>query len=327
MKFGSAPILFTFLSRKISMKTENINIKIVLRTAVIPLAVSLLLFTLSVEAANTATTTKGNHLAKKQTISIDDKKGLTHKQIVKEAVDAFEATKTALKALEDDQSKQALAALEVVSGNLHLLLARNPALGLIPIDIQVQVLEGVTDLKTINTLQDEWDDLIDDRQYQAVRQIVDSLVDELRVTTVYLPLASYPAALDKIAPLIDEGKIDQAKEQLVDILNTYVSDREITPLGILRAEGELTEAFQVEHSEDLSQQESKNKIEKLINEAEQHIKVAQTLGYGMKQDYKSLNDSINALKTAVRKAKITTEWAAIKKSLSAFKNKIVYPRD
>ncbi len=309
------------------MKTENINIKIVLRTAVIPLAVSLLLFTLSVEAANTTTTTKGNHLAKKQTISIDDKKGLTHKQIVKEAVDAFEATKTALKALENDQPKQALAALEVVSGNLHLLLARNPALGLIPIDIQVQVLEGVTDLKTINTLQDELDDLIDDKQYQAARLIVDSLVDELRVTTVYLPLASYPAALDKIAPLIDEGKIEQAKEQLVDILNTYVSDQEITPLGILRAEGELTEAFQVEHSEDLSQQESKNKIEKLINEAEQHIKVAQTLGYGMKQDYKSLYDSINVLKTAVRKAKITTEWAAIKKSLSAFKNKIVHPRD
>jgi hypothetical protein len=310
------------------MKTENVNIKPALGTVVISLALSLLLFTLSAEAADTSTPyTKETHIAKQQIDSKDNLKALTHKLIVKEAVDAFAATETVLKALKNNQPKQALAALEVVSGNLHLLLARDPALGLIPIDIQVQILEGVTDLKTIKALEDELDDLIDDGHYQAARPIVDSLVDELRVTTVYLPLATYPAAIDKIAPLIDAGKTDEAKKQLIDILDTYISDQEITPLAILRAEGNLTEAFQIEHLEGLSKQESKNKIEKLIKEAEQHIRVAEALGYGMKYDYQPLYDSINKLKSAVRKAKTRSEWAAIKKSLSAFKNKIIHPRD
>jgi len=309
------------------MKTENVNIKTTLGTALIALALTLSLFTLSVEATNTASTTKETHLSKKQIYSKDNIKELTHKQIVKEAVDAFVATETALKALKNDQPKQALAALEVVSGNLHLLLARDPALGLIPIDIQVQILEGVTDLKTIKALEDELDDLIDDGHYQAARPIVDSLVDELRVTTVYLPLATYPAAIDKIAPLIDAGKIDDAQKQLIDILDTYISDQEITPLAILRAEGNLIEAFQIEHLEGLSNLESKNKIEKLVKEAEQHIRVAEALGYGMKHDYKPLYDSINKLKLAVRTAKTRSEWAETKKFLSTFKNKIIHPRD
>ena len=87
----------------------------------------------------------------------------TDKQIVKEAADAADATQAALTALENNQPKEALAALEVVSGNLHLLLARDPALGLIPIDFQVQVLEGVTDLKAIQKLEDQIEDLIDDK--------------------------------------------------------------------------------------------------------------------------------------------------------------------
>jgi len=132
------------------------------------------------------------------------------KQVIKEALDAAKATQTALLALNHNQPKQALAALQVVSGNLHLLLARDPSLGMLPIDIQVQVIKGITDLKTIKALEDKLDDLIDDDYYQAARPIIDSLVDEIRVTTVYLPLATYPNAIDSIAPLIDAGKIDGA---------------------------------------------------------------------------------------------------------------------
>jgi hypothetical protein len=214
----------------------------------------------------------------------------------------------------------------VVSGNLHLLLARDPALGLIPIDIRVQILEGVTHLKKIKQLEDELEDLIDDEQYQAARPIVDSLVDEMRVTTTYLPLAIYPAAIDKVVPLIDAGKSDEAEMALITVLDTFVTEQEITPLAIIRAEGNLTEAFQLEHTGDLSKQETKNKIEKLVKEAEQHVKVAQALGYGTKNDYEPLYHGIDALKKAVRKSRIKGEWEEIKKSISTFKNKIIHPR-
>ncbi len=59
------------------------------------------------------------------------------KDIVKEAAGAASATQSVLKALDNNQPKQALAALEVVSGNLHVLLACDPSLGLLPIDYKI----------------------------------------------------------------------------------------------------------------------------------------------------------------------------------------------
>ncbi|MFK5947736.1 MAG: YfdX family protein [Methylococcales bacterium] len=319
------------------MKKQKNNITMSLGSAAIPLFVSLSLLTLSAEAANdtaigidTATATGTPAFDIYQTKQINKVKNKLnrsiHKQVIKEAADAFKATATALKALQNDQPKQALAALEIVSGNLHLLLERDPSLGLIPIEKQVEVIDGVKNLKTIKQLESELEDLIDDGKYQTARPIVDSLVDELRVTTVYLPLATYPSAIDRIGPLIDAGQINEAKSQLIEILNTYVSDQEVTPLAILQAEGDLTEAFQIEREGDIAKQETKDKVNKLVIAARQNIKVAEALGYGTKDNYEVLYNSIDALTEAIRNASIKNEWIEIKKSLSVFKNKIVHPR-
>ncbi len=246
-------------------------------------------------------------------------------QIVKEASEAFKATETALKAINNKQPKQALAALEVASGNLHLLLSRDPALNLVPISIQVQMIEGIHDLKLIKKLEDDLEDLVDDGHYQAARPIIDSLVDELRITTVYLPLATYPAAIDQAAPLIDAGKLEEAKQVLIDALSTYVIEEDVTPLAIIHAEEKLTEAFRIERSEDLSKQEVKIKIEKLINSAEQDIKIAQALGYGTKDNYALLYEGIDALKKDIGLSGYKGEWLKLKKTLSNLKNKIVHP--
>ena len=310
------------------MKTENLNMKKIIRIVALSLAISLALvstsFTVVAESIPAAANAK--QTIEKPENSKDSKSILpTHKQVVKEAADAFKATQSALKALEDNQPKEALAALQVVSGNLHLLLARDSALDIIPIDIQVKILEGVTNLKVIKQLENELNDLVNDGHYQAARPILDSLVDELRVTTTYLPLSTYPATIDKVAPLIDAGKLEEAEMELITVLDTFVSEQEITPLAIMRAEGELTEAFQLEHKEGLSKQETKNKIKNLVKTATQHVKVAEALGYGTKKDYEALHSSIEELYGAIRKAEIRYEWAGIKKSISAFKNKIVHP--
>ncbi len=62
----------------------------------------------------------------------------------------------------------------------------------------------------------------------------------------------------------------------------------------------------------------------LINAANQDIKVAETLGYGTKGDYPLLYESMDALKKSVNSAGFKSEWLKIKKSLSAFKNKMVH---
>lgn len=308
------------------MKHDNIKTKTIIPTALVSLFLALPLAAHATAAAAT------QPAAPVQNITAANKQSTTGaikfdsgKQIVKEAADAAKATREALSALNNNQPQKALAALAKVSGNLHILLSRDPALGLIPIDFQVQVAEGVTDLKTIDRLEDELDDLIDDKKFQAARPIVDSLVDEIRATTVYLPLATYPAAIDRVAPLIDAGKLDEAKQRLDDTLETFVSEQEVIPLGVVRAEKKLSEAFKIEHTENISKQEIKAKIHKLIDDAEHQIKVAEALGYGTEDDYEGFYDSIDELKKAIGTGGFKEAWSKIKRPMSAFHNKIVHP--
>jgi hypothetical protein len=316
--------IFINFIKEITMNNQPSKIKATISAIIIPLVLSV---SFAAEAAKTASVITGKNItANNKDSSADKTKINMRKEIVKEANEAAKATQTALKALENNQSKQAIAALQVASGNLHLLLARDPSLGLLPIDYQIQVIEGITDLKTIKRLEDELEDLIDDKHYLTARPIIDSLVDEIRVTTVYLPLATYPAVIDEVAPLIDAGKIEEAKQKLYDVLSTFVSTEEITPLSIIRAEEKITEAFQIEHKGDLTKQDTKDKIAKLVNDANQDVKVAQVLGYGTKDDYEILYDSMDALKKAIGTAGFKGEWSKVKKSISAFKNRIVHPR-
>jgi hypothetical protein len=311
------------------MKNQKSKISMAIGAAVIPLVLSMPLTAFAKEAAKAQSATVGKaNVANSKDAATDNAKANIRKEIVNEAADAARATTTALAALNKKQPKQAQAALQVAAGNLNLLLARDPTLGMLPIDFQVQVFEGVSNLKTIKKLEDELEDLIDDKHYQSARPIVDSLVDEIRVTTVFLPLATYPAAIDLAAPLIDAGKLDEAKQVLYDAIGTLVSIEEITPLSIIRAEDKLSEAFQIENKDkaDLSKQETKDKISKLVNEALQNIKVAQALGYGTKDDYDDLYDDIDTLKKAIGTYGFKGEWSKVKKSLSAFKNKIIHPR-
>lgn len=316
------------------MKIQNSPLKSTCRIAAIPLAVALALGSVTVQAEQKVTTTdmKSTTLdTKKFTAKNADYKNKktaisTYKQVAKEAADAFRATETALLALHNKQTEHALAALQIASGNLHLMIARDPALAMVPIDVQVEIIEGVHDLKSIKKLQDELEDLIDDKRFQDARPIIDSLVDELRVTTVYLPLATYPATIDSIAPLVDAGKWDEAEEKLAAVLDTFVSEEEITPLAIIRAEEKINEAFQIEYTANLSKQENKDKITALIKDAKQHIKTAEALGYASEYEYKPLYDDIDELKKAIGTNGFKGEWAKIKKSMSTLKNKIIPSR-
>jgi len=104
-----------------------------------------------------------------------------------------------------------------------------------------------------------------------------------------------------------------------------VITEEVIPLPILRAEASLSEAFRIEHSSDLSKEQSREKIEQLVGDAGTQIKIAETLGYGDKDDYKLLYDGIDALKKTMHGEGFAAEMDKMKKALSSFKNKIMHP--
>ena len=60
--------------------------------------------------------------------------------MVSEAVDAISETQTALAAIEKGDKRKAIKALESVTGKLDVVLARDPELGFVPLESEVDIL-------------------------------------------------------------------------------------------------------------------------------------------------------------------------------------------
>lgn len=69
---------------------------------------------------------------------------------------------------------------------------------------------------------------------QRARSLLEGLGSEIVFTVTNLPLATYPDAIKAIVPMIDEGRIKEAKVALGLALNTLVLTNHVVPLPILR---------------------------------------------------------------------------------------------
>lgn len=247
-------------------------------------------------------------------------------QIVNEANEAVLGTQQALKALEKNDSKKAISILQTVSGKLDIILAKDPALALIPADIEVDISDFQGDAKTVEKAIDEADDLLDDGKLQGARQILAELASEIRITTINIPLGSFPTAIKDAVALIDTGKANEAVDVLNKVLNMLVETTEIIPLPILRAEALLDEASELEHKKDLSKEKSRVEVLKLADAAKDDLKLAELLGYGDKDDYKTLYTEIDVIKEALHSEKSSATWERIKRTLSELKNKVMHSK-
>jgi hypothetical protein len=260
--------------------------------------------------------------------SITKRKILDEKeqQIVNEANDALLGTQQAVGALEKNDGKKAISILQTVSGKLDILLAKNPALALIPADIETDISDFQGDAKTIEKAIGEADNLLDGGKLQSARQILGELASEIRITTISIPLSSFPAAIKEAVALIDAGKTNEAANILNEILNMLIETTEIIPLPILRAEALLDEAFELEHKTDLSKEKSREDILKLTDAAKDKLKLGELLGYGDKDDYKILYTSIDEIKETLHSEKSADTWKEIKQKLSTLKNRLMHSK-
>ena len=247
------------------------------------------------------------------------------KELVKEAGEAVAETKKAIAALEKNQPKEALADLDVVSGQLRTVLAKDPALKEVPVEVDTLVVDFDGDRKSVEAVAGKAGELIRHHQLQAARYLLDGLASEVRISVTTLPLETYPAAIEKAASQIVGGKIDDAKTELYGVLNLLVTRTEIYPLPLLNAEETLMEAYRLEHGTDLSKAESKKKILKLADQANEQLKLAEALGYGSKDDYPALYQGVKALKTTLHTSKFRAEWDKLQEALKAFKKKLTPP--
>jgi hypothetical protein len=230
------------------------------------------------------------------------------KALVAEATAALVETHKALKALENKKSDVALKALAEVTGKLDLIVARNPKLAQAPVETEVVTYDLLTDPDTIKKITKEAKTYLNDGETQKARPLVANLASEIQYRTLHIPLETYPAAIKAIAPLIDAGKIDEAKAGLLAALNTRVVTTDaVMPLPKLRAEFLLKEAQDLAEKKDRSTEEN-HKLAKHLQAAREQLQMAELLGYGKKKDYNPMYEQIREIEEKSAGGKSGTGW-------------------
>lgn len=244
------------------------------------------------------------------------------KPIVGEAVEIETDTQKAIVALQKKDLKGAESILKGVSAKLDGLLAKNPGLALVPATVETDVFDFEGSNKELAKAIDTAQDLLKHGKLQDARAILSELASEIRINTTSIPLGTYPDAIKQIIPLIDAGKIDQATVDLSNVLETLVETTEIMPLPVLRAEELLTVASELEHNDDLSQEKSREEIQKFIDASKGQLDRAQLLGYGTKDDYKMLYSAIDGIHKVIFTEKSASAWQKVKDEIAQFKDRL-----
>ena len=217
------------------------------------------------------------------------------KQVLDEAVSALSLTKSALAALDDKDTARALATLAEVTGKLELIVAREPTLALAGVDVRTIVHDLFANTETIEAMTDEALDALKHGEVQQARHVLALLASEIVITVTSIPLASFPAAVKAVVPLIDQGKIEEAKAALQSALSTLVEESSVLPLPVLRAKLLLKRAEPL--VEDGQRSEASNeRLETLLNEARQQLEMAELLGYGKRKDFEPLYAELKKIK-------------------------------
>lgn len=242
-------------------------------------------------------------------------------ELVEEAVSSYESVSEALSAIELGDKKKANTALEKAVGKLEILLARDPNLAFVPVDASIKTVDLATDLETIIAIKKAAKKAIATDSFQSVRDEIANLASEIQISTVEIPLATFPAALKLAAAQLEQENIQEAKVILHTAINTFVIREQRIPLPILRAQAIINQA----KNDDALSEDKKKEVIQLLDNAEYQLLVAEELGYGKRdKEYAELYKSIKELKESVKDDKDSQGlFDSLKNKLEAFKNRIV----
>jgi YfdX protein len=207
--------------------------------------------------------------------------------LLQDAQSAIMETRAALAALDNGDKQTALSALAQATGKLDLVISRDPKLAFAPIDVNTTIFDLYATPDTVKRVVKDARDDLSNSQVQQARLLVTPLASEADTHVAQIPLATYPAAIKAVAPLIDAGKTEEAKAALEAALTTLVIETYVIPLPRVRAQALLQQAEQVAANASRTQDDNQ-RVHSLIEATRTQIQLAEALGYGTKDDYKPL---------------------------------------
>jgi hypothetical protein len=230
-----------------------------------------------------------------------------------DAIAAVGLTGEAIKSIAENKKDDALASIERATGKINILIARNPASALIPVSVEVVVIDTApVDPKEIDQIVQRAADATKHRELPLARILLASLVSELRIRTTSLPLATYPGALQQAAQLLDQGKNQDAGKVLLTAINTLVMVDHVIPLPLILAQAAIDAAN--------SQRQNKDIALTLLKAARNEANRSRLLGYlSSDSEYKGLDDEISSLESAIKgKGDTSSMFSHLRDRISAF---------
>jgi len=240
-------------------------------------------------------------------------------KLVEEAIESLKYAQSALIDLEHNDAKKATEDLEKAIGKLEVILAAKDAPKLLPINNMIRVQEFVGTSADVEAAVKTVKTLLDEGKVQEARALMIPLVSEIDITTVSLPLASYPDALKLAATYVHDNKLDKAKEVLYIALSTFSEVTEIVPIPLLESTDLIAAASRIA-------KEDKELAIKYLDGANEALNVAEKLGYVSKSEttYKMLHEKIEEVKKEIKgKNKAEKLFESLAEKLKEFKSKIV----
>jgi len=236
------------------------------------------------------------------------------KKITQEAVDAINLVSKVVELLDKKDKEKALEEIANALGKLEVLVARDPNLQVVPVDVKEQVIDFPGTVDDVEAAKTEIVTLIKSGEVQLARDIMLNLASELDIFVTALPIGTYPVVLKAIIPLIEQEKFEDAKKLLIEALETLVIEKIVLPLPILRAEQTIIKANELTQKENPDKEE----LKKLLAYAKEQLELAEALGYGKKDiDYKELFEEINKIEDILKGDESTDDiFATLKEKLS-----------
>ena len=245
-----------------------------------------------------------------------------------DAVAAIAETRNAINAIDQENTQEAIQALERATGKLDILLARYPELALVPVSTQITIIDlAPRDFDLIEPIRDEAKRAVNEEDFPTGRALLHNLVSEIRTSTVNLPLETYPDAMKEAARLLHQGRTDEARAEMQLALSTLVVTEQSRPIPLINALTELAAAMALAaQGQDQQNQDQQNQDQVLwlLEDARTQLKLARELGYARRDpEYKELDRAIRDIERQIRaKEKTESPFAKLREKFSSFFNRV-----
>ena len=214
--------------------------------------------------------------------------------LVKEAVTANDEILQTIGYLEKGKKDDAYKTLADAAGKLDIVLARDPHLKFAPIGVRSTTMELAMTQDQVRQAVKEARTELDDGHIQKARSLLDPLASEIRFSTDYLPMETYPAAIKTAVTKIQTGDLKGAEQDLYDVLSTVVTAEEVIPIPPIVAEADVHEAEQLI---DKDKARNKDQAVALLEKADQQLEMSNLLGYG---EYKDVKQEIGSVESKIK---------------------------